>query len=42
MVYSVGATLLGGHDVAVSLKYDVETANGFLNQTGRLRVRWSF
>jgi len=42
MVYTVGATLLGDRDVAVTVKYDVETANGFLNQTGSLRVRWAF
>jgi outer membrane autotransporter protein len=42
MVYSAGATLLGRRDMAVTLKYTVETANGFLNQTGALRVRWAF
>jgi uncharacterized protein with beta-barrel porin domain len=42
MVYSAGATLLGGRDTAITLKYEVETANGFLNQTGSLRIRWAF
>jgi outer membrane autotransporter protein len=42
MVYSVGGTLLGDRDVAVTVKYEVETANGFLNQTGSLRIRWAF
>ncbi len=39
---SAGITVVGNRNVSLSLKYDVEIANGYVDQTGGLRLRWAF